>query len=138
MTGFKRKQSRHHPLEDDISDDFLDTVPMDYLKEIATVQSNFQRIDIWDFLNFQSQRNYTHSLKSVSGDDSYYAQHPELFVPDRVVFLDGVTQSFKTDDEGYHETLVQPAMFAHQNPRRAAIIGGGEGATLREVLRHNT
>jgi spermidine synthase len=29
-------------------------------------------------------------------------------------------------------------MFTHRNPKRVAIIGGGEGATLREVLKHNT
>ena len=29
-------------------------------------------------------------------------------------------------------------MLAHTHPRRVAIIGGGEGATLREVLRHDT
>ena len=29
-------------------------------------------------------------------------------------------------------------MFAHRNPKRVAIIGGGEGATLREVLKHKT
>ena len=29
-------------------------------------------------------------------------------------------------------------MFAHENPKRVAIIGGGEGATLREVLKHKT
>jgi spermidine synthase len=29
-------------------------------------------------------------------------------------------------------------MFAHKNPKRVAIVGGGEGATLREVLKHNT
>jgi spermidine synthase len=36
------------------------------------------------------------------------------------------------------ESLVHPAMFAHTCPTRVAIIGGGEGATLREVLKHNT
>eukprot|EP00541_Cyclophora_tenuis_P005765 CAMPEP_0116542050 /NCGR_PEP_ID=MMETSP0397-20121206/808_1 /TAXON_ID=216820 /ORGANISM="Cyclophora tenuis, Strain ECT3854" /LENGTH=446 /DNA_ID=CAMNT_0004066031 /DNA_START=17 /DNA_END=1357 /DNA_ORIENTATION=- len=29
-------------------------------------------------------------------------------------------------------------MFAHPNPKRVAIVGGGEGATLREVLKHKT
>ncbi len=29
-------------------------------------------------------------------------------------------------------------MFSHANPRRVAIVGGGEGATLREVLKHDT
>ena len=35
-----------------------------------------------------------------------------------------------------HEALVQPAMFAHPNPKRVAIVGGGEGATSREALKH--
>ena len=52
--------------------------------------------------------------------------------------MDGVAQSNRRGDKPYHENLVQPALFAHSNPRQAAIIGGGEGATLREVLRHNT
>ena len=75
---------------------------------------------------------------SLSNDDSYQAKHPELFMPDRIVFLDGVMQSRRSGDAAYHEALVHPAMFAHPNPKRVAIIGGGEGATLREVLKHKT
>lgn len=41
-------------------------------------------------------------------------------------------------EAAYHEALVHPAMIAHPNPERVAIIGGGEGATLREVLKYNT
>jgi spermidine synthase len=55
-----------------------------------------------------------------------------------MVFLDGLLQSRRVGDAAYHEALVHPALFAHPNPRRVAIIGGGEGATLREVLKHNT
>lgn len=51
---------------------------------------------------------------------------------------DGVLQSSLYGDAPYHEALVHPVMIAHPNPRRVAIIGGGEGATLREVLKHNT
>lgn len=29
-------------------------------------------------------------------------------------------------------------MFAHPSPKRAAIVGGGDGVTLREILKHNT
>ena len=36
----------------------------------------------------------------------------------------------------YHEALVQPAMCAHPQPLRVFIGGGGEGATLREVMKH--
>jgi spermidine synthase len=34
-----------------------------------------------------------------------------------------------------YAALVHPAMITHPNPKRVAIIGGGEGATLREVSR---
>ena len=71
-------------------------------------------------------------------DASYYSQNQELFAPERSVFLDGIMQSTSTGERSYHESLVHPALFAHPNPTRVAIVGGGEGATLREVLKHNT
>lgn len=84
---------------------------------------------------YQSMEEYKRSLQA---DNSYESLHPELFRPDRIVFLDGVMQSRRSGDAAYHEALVHPGMFLHENPKRVAIIGGGEGATLREVLKHNT
>ncbi len=52
------------------------------------------------------------------------------------LFLDGYVQSTEADEFIYHEALVHPAMLAHPSPRRVAVIGGGEGATIREVLRY--
>ena len=54
----------------------------------------------------------------------------------RALILDGYIQSAEADEYIYHETLVHPVMVTHPNPRRVLIIGGGEGATLREVLKH--
>lgn len=54
------------------------------------------------------------------------------------VFLDGEPQSAEVDEFIYHEALVHPAMVTASTPRKVFIAGGGEGATLREVLRHNT
>jgi len=68
----------------------------------------------------------------------YEGNNTPMHLPNRIVFLDGVMQSSRLGKEAYHEALVHPAMFAHPNPERVAIIGGGEGATLREVLKHNT
>lgn len=52
------------------------------------------------------------------------------------VALDGDLQSCAADEALYHEALVHPAMLLHPAPRRVLIMGGGEGATAREVLRH--
>jgi spermidine synthase len=54
----------------------------------------------------------------------------------RTLMLDGRLQSAELDEFVYHEALVHPALVAHPDPRRVLILGGGEGATLREVLRH--
>ncbi|MHC4182135.1 MAG: polyamine aminopropyltransferase [Planctomycetota bacterium] len=56
----------------------------------------------------------------------------------RCLILDNEFQSAEMDEFIYHESLVQPALILHPRPEKVAIIGGGEGATLREVLRHKT
>ena len=52
--------------------------------------------------------------------------------------LDGKIQSSEADEFVYHEALVHPAMLTHPRPESIFIAGGGEGATLREVLAHKT
>jgi len=54
------------------------------------------------------------------------------------LFLDGFAQSTEYDEFIYHESLAHPAMITHGNPRKVLIVGGGEGATLREVLKHES
>ncbi len=52
----------------------------------------------------------------------------------KVLVIDGETQSSQYDEAFYHESLVAPALLAHPGARRALILGGGEGATARELL----
>lgn len=54
------------------------------------------------------------------------------------LLLDGRLQSSQRDEFIYHEALVHPALITHPGPARVCIAGGGEGATLREVLAHRT
>lgn len=56
----------------------------------------------------------------------------------KMLLLDGKTQSTEVDEFVYHEALVQPTMIAHSNPKRVFVAGGGEGATIREVLKHKS
>ncbi|MEB2836998.1 MAG: polyamine aminopropyltransferase [Desulfurococcales archaeon] len=56
----------------------------------------------------------------------------------KALILDGKIQSALLDEHVYHEALVHPAMILHGSPRRVLILGGGEGATAREVLRFRT
>jgi spermidine synthase len=52
--------------------------------------------------------------------------------------LDDKIQSTERDEFIYHEGLVHPAMITHPGPETVFIAGGGEGATLREVLAHKS
>ena len=56
----------------------------------------------------------------------------------KMLVIDGHVQSAEDDEYIYHEALVHPAMVIHPEPRSVLIIGGGEGATLREVLRYRS
>jgi spermidine synthase len=53
----------------------------------------------------------------------------------KMLVIDGDTQSAQADERIYHEALVHPALAAASDRREVLILGGGEGATLREVLR---
>uniref|UniRef100_A0A7N0TZD7 thermospermine synthase n=1 Tax=Kalanchoe fedtschenkoi TaxID=63787 RepID=A0A7N0TZD7_KALFE len=56
----------------------------------------------------------------------------------KALVIDGKLQSAEIDEFIYHESLVHPALLHHSNPRSIFIMGGGEGSTAREILRHRT
>ncbi len=56
----------------------------------------------------------------------------------KVLVLDGIIQLTELDNAGYHEMIAHIPMLAHDNPKRVLIVGGGDGGTLQQVLRHTT
>eukprot|EP00751_Fragilariopsis_kerguelensis_P046527 CAMPEP_0170986132 /NCGR_PEP_ID=MMETSP0736-20130129/5902_1 /TAXON_ID=186038 /ORGANISM="Fragilariopsis kerguelensis, Strain L26-C5" /LENGTH=1039 /DNA_ID=CAMNT_0011410213 /DNA_START=359 /DNA_END=3478 /DNA_ORIENTATION=+ len=145
-TGTKRGfQPPGGPTDKDIAHELMQFNTWKHL--VVMAESPFQTITIID--GDDGEEDTTPILTSYLelDDDThpdcenrrrYMEQHPQFLQPDRMLFLDGVIQSTRQGLAAYHEALVQPAMFAHPNPRRVAIVGGGECATLREVLKHNT
>ncbi len=55
----------------------------------------------------------------------------------KVLVLDGLVMTTERDEFIYHETLVHPAMQFHPNPKNVLVVGGGDGGTLREVLKYD-
>jgi len=60
---------------------------------------------------------------------------PEL---GRMFRLDGANMTSERDEFFYHEPLVHPVAAAHPGPRRALVIGGGDGGSSEELLKHST
>lgn len=56
----------------------------------------------------------------------------------RVLRLDGYNMTSEKDEFFYHENLVHPAAVAHPAPKRALVIGGGDGGSSEELLKHST
>ena len=54
----------------------------------------------------------------------------------RIFRLDGFNMTSERDEFFYHENLVHPAAVAHPAPRRALVIGGGDGGSSEELLKH--
>lgn len=54
------------------------------------------------------------------------------------LFLDYNIQTSLLDEHVFHECMSCPALTLHPHPKRVVVCGGGEGATLREVLKHGT
>ncbi|MEO6919952.1 MAG: polyamine aminopropyltransferase [Collimonas sp.] len=74
---------------------------------LAQMQSPFQRIEIADSAEFG-----------------------------KVMRLDGAFMTSERDEFFYHECLVHPAALSHPHPRRALIVGGGDGGSSEELLKH--
>jgi len=56
----------------------------------------------------------------------------------KMLVLDGLIQTTEKDEFIYHEMISHPAMFLHPNPEKVLVIGGGDGGTVREVLKHKS
>ena len=76
-------------------------------RRLASVASPHQQIEVWDT--------------------------PQL---GRLFTLDGRPMTSVGDEFIYHECMVHPNALAHPAPRRALVLGGGDGGAARQLLRH--
>jgi len=92
----------------------------------------------WYVEEFAPSEQHHHAI-----DEVYYSGRSEFQqiallrspVFGKMLVIDGDTQSAQSDERVYHETLVHPALAGAADRREVLVLGGGEGATLREVLR---
>lgn len=56
----------------------------------------------------------------------------------RALVLDGVVQTTVKDEFYYHEMIAHVPLFTHPEPQQVLIVGGGDGGTAREVLKHKS
>jgi len=83
--------------------------------------------------------HHRHELKKIllrAKTDYQRVTLAETFSFGRCLILNNELQSAERDEFIYHESLVHPAMMLHPKPKEILVLGGGEGATVREILKH--
>lgn len=56
----------------------------------------------------------------------------------RILLNDGVLMLTERDEFIYHEMIAHVPLFVHPHARNVLVIGGGDGGTAREVLKHRS
>jgi spermidine synthase len=94
----------------------------------------------WFFEPTTAVEGHMHAIRRTIAEAQTKFQHAEIMETPaygKVLVLDGRIQSSQAEDFIYHEALVHPGMLASERaPESGLVIGGGEGATLREILRY--
>ncbi|MBP7212360.1 polyamine aminopropyltransferase [bacterium] len=79
--------------------------------------------------------------KKLFSDQSDF-QKVEVFESDsrlgKFLTLDGLMMLTEGDEPFYHEMIAHIPMMTHKCPKTVLVIGGGDGGTIREVLKHDT
>ncbi len=78
-----------------------------------------------------------------TGEVFYDVQSPfqrvrilESYKYGKMLALDDMVMTTIQDEFHYHEMISHPAMFTHGNAKNILVIGGGDGGSIREILRH--
>lgn len=107
--------------------------PEDYVSHDVPRDEQF----MYEWLN----KDYGFFLRSSGrvADSQTEFQHLEIHdTPQfgKLFRLDGCFMTSERDEFHYHENLIHPALTAHVAPKRILIIGGGDGGSSEEALKH--
>jgi spermidine synthase len=97
--------------------------------------------DLWveekvgDFLGIRYRVDKTH----FSGKSEF--QHVDVVETrgfGKMLLNDGLVMLTERDEFVYHDMIAHIPLFTHPSPKKVLVIGGGDGGTVREVLRHES
>ena len=96
--------------------------------------------EVW--LSEYSSDNLKLSMRVKTILHTEKTKYQDLIIADtyeygRVMMLDGAYQLTERDEFTYSEMMAHVPLCSHTNPEKVMIIGGGDGAIMREVLKHS-
>ena len=101
--------------------------------------SDDSQIGVW--VSEKSNDNYSMSFRVKDVLFSGQSEFQRVDVVDtfgygKMLLNDGLVMVTEADEFIYHEMISHVPLFLHPEPKRVLVIGGGDGGTVREVLKH--
>jgi spermidine synthase len=98
-----------------------------------------QRLNLWVEEVHQETLGIRYKVKRTLFSEESAFQQIDIVESEgfgRMLFNDGVVMISERDEFVYHEMISHVPMFVHPGAREVLVIGGGDGGTVRELLRH--
>lgn len=100
-----------------------------------------QKIDLWyqDSLEFEYGCGLRIKIKKILSQ--IQSKFQEIIILEsekmgKVLVIDGITMLSEFDEFAYHEMIAHVPLLTHSNPESVLVIGGGDGGTVREIIKH--
>ncbi len=96
--------------------------------------------ELWFTEKYSDYCGFTFKVKAVLHTEFSRLQRLDIidtYEFGRIMLLDGFIMFTERDEFIYHEMIVHVPLFAHPDPKKVLIIGGGDGGSAREASRHS-
>jgi len=97
--------------------------------------------DLWLEEKYKNFIGYRYKIKNTLFSGKSEFQSVDVVETEglgKMLLNDGLVMVTEKDEFVYHDMITHVPMFTHPNPENVLIIGGGDGGTAREVLRHKS
>ena len=96
-------------------------------------------MDLWYTENQTKDLRISFRIKKVIHEEQTPFQYLSIVDTEqygRMMFLDEMVMVTEKDEFVFHEMAVHVALNTHPNPKNVLVIGGGDGGSIREILKH--
>jgi len=98
--------------------------------------------DIWIEEKYEIEKGRTLKIKITKSLEKIKSEFQEIEVVEsesfgKIMLIDGVIMLTEADEFCYHEMIAHVPLCVHKKAQKVLVIGGGDGGTVREILKHD-